>query len=132
MMDLYIIKESIFDSDLIIGREFIKKHKLTLVYSLHNAKSEGHNAHVDLIMSYLLLYVEDEEVGKLDEILREHEIDFDSEAKIKLIKTILNIDKQKAELIDDGYAVKIHLKDDSVFAFAPRRFAYVERLQLRL
>jgi len=26
---------------------------------------------------------------------------------------------------------KVHLKDESVFAFAPRRFAHVERLQLR-
>lgn len=34
-------------------------------------------------------------------------------------------------MIEDNFSVKINLKDESVFAYAPRRFAYAERLQIR-
>jgi len=34
-------------------------------------------------------------------------------------------------LKDDDYAVKVRLKDESIFAYSPRRFAYNEKLQIR-
>jgi len=44
---------------------------------------------------------------------------------------IKEIEESDFDIVDDDYVVKVHLKNDSVFAFAPRRFAHVERLQLR-
>lgn len=34
-------------------------------------------------------------------------------------------------VIEDDYLVKINLKDDSTFAYAPRKFAWPERIQIR-
>jgi len=39
---------------------------------------------------------------------------------------IKEIEKTHFDIIDDGYAVKVHLKNDIVFAFA-----HIERLQSR-
>jgi len=33
--------------------------------------------------------------------------------------------------MDDDYSVKVRLKDESIFAYSPRRFAYNEKLQIR-
>lgn len=33
--------------------------------------------------------------------------------------------------VKDDYCIKVRLKDDSVYAYAPRRFAHSERLQMR-
>jgi len=44
---------------------------------------------------------------------------------------VLEVNNISVSLIDDGHAVQVCLKDASVFAYAPRRFAHSERLQLR-
>jgi len=33
--------------------------------------------------------------------------------------------------MDDDYSVKVRLKNESTFAYSPRRFAYNEKLQIR-
>jgi len=33
--------------------------------------------------------------------------------------------------VQDDYLVKVSLKDNTIYAYAPRRFAYMERLQIR-
>lgn len=33
--------------------------------------------------------------------------------------------------VEDGYSVQVHLRDPSIFAYAPRRFAYTERVEIR-
>jgi len=47
---------------------------------------------------------------------------------INVFEQVENID---IPLKDDDYAVKVRLKDESTFAFSPRRFAYNEKLQIR-
>jgi len=44
---------------------------------------------------------------------------------------IKGIEETRYDIVQDNYSVEVHLKDESIFAFAPRRFAHVERLQLR-
>lgn len=129
-VNLYVIKESSFDSDIILDREFIRIHKFTLIYKLHDTENEGQNAHVDL-MANLPLLVEDSDPNSISEIMKETQIDYNMETKKELIETIEEVNKEIVKPIDDGYAVKVYLKDDSTFAYAPRRFAHVERLQLR-
>jgi len=33
--------------------------------------------------------------------------------------------------VKDNYTVKINLKDDTTYAYAPRKFAWTERIQIR-
>jgi len=59
------------------------------------------------------------------------QIDFDNIVKFKLLKVIKDVQNIVGEKPQDEYLVKIALKDESTFAYAPRWFAYAERLQIR-
>jgi len=47
------------------------------------------------------------------------------------MSTIMEVENSTVQRIEDDYAVSVRLKDDSVYAFAPRRFAHAERLEIR-
>jgi len=130
IVNLYVLKDNAFDSDLILGREFIRQQGLTLCCPDHNEASIGPKASGTL-MGELPLCVEEEASESLEDILNKQVIDFGDGNKKRLIEIILKIENKEFTSVDDGYAVQVRIKDDSVFAFAPRRFAYVERLQLR-
>jgi len=49
--------------------------------------------------------------------------------KRQLIKVFEQMENADISLKDDNYIVKIRLKDESTFAYSPRRFAY--KLQIR-
>jgi len=44
---------------------------------------------------------------------------------------MIEIEKNDVLPVDDNYAVSVRLKDNSVYAYAPRRFAHSKRLELR-
>jgi len=67
----------------------------------------------------------------LESVIEECHVDFDYETKQKLKSIVLDVNNTSVFLIDDGHAVRVRLRDTSVFAYAPRRFAHSERLQLR-
>jgi len=75
--------------------------------------------------------VADEKLSKLEGQLKQTEIDFEFKDKQHLIRIVTEIEQNNALPVDDGYAVPVRLKDNSVYAFAPRRFAHSERLELR-
>lgn len=58
-------------------------------------------------------------------------IDFDDSIKNQLLAIFQEVENPEISIIDDDYFIKICLKDESVYAFAPRRFAWTERLQIR-
>ncbi|KMQ88874.1 hypothetical protein RF55_11569 [Lasius niger] len=58
-------------------------------------------------------------------------IDFDDCVKDKLIHTIIEVEETEVPPITDDYLVKVVLKDESVFAYSPRKFAWSERQQMR-
>jgi len=78
----------------------------------------------------LPLYVEDGS-SRLEKILNDIVVDYDSTVRDYLIQQIKEIEKTHYDIIDDEHSVKICLKDDSIFADASRRFAHAEHLQLR-
>ncbi|KMQ91352.1 hypothetical protein RF55_8798 [Lasius niger] len=66
-----------------------------------------------------------------DSLLSNIKTDFDSSSKQELISIIQEVENSEIPPVDDDYTVKVSLKDDSVHAYAPRRFAWAERLQIR-
>lgn len=58
-------------------------------------------------------------------------IDFDLNYKLKLGNLLREIYNVSVDKVKDNYAVKFHLKDDTIFAHASRRFASAEKLQIR-
>lgn len=124
-VDLFVLRDATFDTDLILGREFLRKGKLTFVYTLIG---EGDRDRVSLFAD-LPLCVEGEVT--LEKIIEQSDIDFDNNVRQKLINVITEVRDRKIESADDDYAVRVRLRDESVYAYAPHRFTYAERLQIR-
>lgn len=59
--------------------------------------------------------------------------DFDIDIDRKVIAIVNAVENMNVELADNDYFVKVVLKDDSIYAYAyaPRRFALAERIQVR-
>jgi len=127
-VELYILNNNTFEGDLILGRDFLSNGKLTLVYT---PVVQGDSDRVNLFAS-LPLCVEENFVDTiLEQITNENTLDLSPEVVQKLIAILTCDNKETAEVVEDGYSVQVKLKDTSIYAFAPRRFAYAERLQLR-
>jgi len=70
--------------------------------------------------------------NKFDYMTEELQVDFDDSIKSQLINVLKEVDNTTVSVTSkDDYLVKVSLKDDSTYAFAPRRFAWAERLQIR-
>jgi len=72
-------------------------------------------------------------IDKLENELEFNNIktDFGVEINKRLVVLLKEVSNTSVPVVNDDYFVKIALKDDSTYAFAPRRFAYNERLQIR-
>ena len=66
-----------------------------------------------------------------DAVLQDVQTQFGNEVTERLKNLLLEIQAMKVQMIEDDYTVKINLKDMSEYAYAPRRFAHAERLQIR-
>jgi len=130
LVELYVIRDQAFATDIILGREFILKQKLTVVYKLHDIPTEKEVVSADLF-SQLPLDVTEHPTDYLKDKLQNIEVDFDWSSKKKLIDLIMDVEKMEVPTVDDDYAVSVRLKDDSIYAYAPRRFAHVEKLEIR-
>jgi len=56
----------------------------------------------------------------LETIITDSHIDFDRDTKDKLKAIVLECNNASVPETDDGYTVRVRLKDDSVYAYAPR------------
>lgn len=130
-MNLYVFYGNSFEGDIILGREFLRDQRLVLEYKIFDSRDGEPDASVNLF-SFLPLCISDgESERELKQMIAMHEIDFGKEDRDKLTDLILDIADRKIEPIEDNYAVPVRLKDTSVYAYAPRRFAFAERIQIR-
>jgi len=128
-VELFVLKEFQISYDIIFGRDFIGKEKFTITCESKGTGLDHIKSDVNLFKA-LPLYVEDDS-SRLEKILNDIVIDYESSVRDYLIQLISEIEETHFDIIDDEYSVKVQLKDDSIFAYAPRRFAHAERLQLR-
>lgn len=68
---------------------------------------------------------------KISSLFSDVSIDFDHATKNDLVSVFQEIEDTEIPVINDDYSVRINLKDESVYAFAPRRFTWAERVQIR-
>jgi len=73
-VDLYIIRDQAFATDIILGREFILKERLTVVYKLHDMKPET-NVDVVSLFAQLPLDIDINPSEDLESTLGGSEID---------------------------------------------------------
>lgn len=127
-INLYVLKENVAPTDVIIGRDFLKDQRIAVLYDPANTHGLGEDKNItskaflfsqlarsDVVCSY---------VSGLKEALHCLTIDFDASIKKQLVDLILNVehtDVQRSE--ENDYNVTIALKDNTTYAYAPRRFA---------
>lgn len=116
-----------FEGDIIIGRKFLERESLTLVYQ-PDAETQDRVT----LFTYLPLCIEEATESKsLEHLLDTHTTDFGLESKKMLKSMVIEVEKQAIVPIDDGDSVRVHTKDPSIYAYAPQRMAHSERLQIR-
>lgn len=81
------------------------------------------------MFSYLPLCVDEGQTDSLEQIIDNNTIDFGLDVKNRLKRLVVEIQGRKILPVQDDYTVEVNLKDFSVYS--PRRFAKIERLQIR-
>ncbi|KMQ84541.1 hypothetical protein RF55_17574, partial [Lasius niger] len=96
-------KECRSEGDIILGREFLTKGKLTLVY---NPAAKGDREKINLFANLPLCVDNNRETETLESTMSKHEIDYGQDTKIRLEKLVRDISKQITIPVDDQYAVE--------------------------
>ncbi|KMQ89167.1 hypothetical protein RF55_11226 [Lasius niger] len=112
------------DLDVLIGRDFLEDHDLTLIF--RPAKSDA-KSFTQLLLETDVCYTD----VTPESIVEECEIDFGPNEKQRLKDVVSQCLNACVDFVDDDYFVTVHLKDDSPYAYAPRKFALKEREQIR-
>jgi len=128
-VELYVLRESMISYDMILGRDFIGKEKFLITCDKINAPPDQIQSNA-MLFEALPLYVEND-CTQLSETLDNVLAECNATVRVHLVNLIKEIEETRFDTIEDDYVVKVRLKDESIFAFAPRRFAHLERLQLR-
>jgi len=110
---------------MILGRDFLTEGKLTLVYT---PLSQGE--HVDLFAS-LPLCIEEHPDDDLEQILNNNTLNLDLEVVQRLRSLLFDVNKETKEIVYNNHTVRVNLKNTSIYAFASRYFAHIERIQIR-
>lgn len=63
--------------------------------------------------------------------LEDLEIDIGNKGKQELVSLFDEVNTSSITVADDGYRVRINMRDPTIYAYAPRRFAFEERKQIR-
>lgn len=126
-IDLHVLKDSFAAADLIIGRNFLTNNKITVTMNFSEEKLNKRVKLFNEIASTDILHISSINSESLEDV----KIDFDSNTKKELITILQEVQKVPVRNSEDNYSVKISLKDDSIYAYAPRKFAWTERLQIR-
>lgn len=126
-VQFYILNDG-FLHELILGRDFLDKERTTLIYEPRNPNN-GFN--VQLLPSFDVCNIENKVKDKVKDKLASHDIDFDNVDRSDLYKLLTEIEDTDIPKSEDNYKVRINSRDTSVYAYAPRRFAYQERLQIQ-
>lgn len=103
--DLHILEENTFEGDIILGRDFIREQRLTLIYSPQRHSSfESKN-----LFAHLPLCIEENVSSKsIGDMINSCEIDYDLETKQKLKDIILEVINSKVPTVEDDYTVQVH------------------------
>lgn len=127
-IEFLVLQNNVFTVDLVIGRDFLRTHQITVLYS---PKADTEENKLELLQHVASADVVDETENSILSYMASVEIDFDGETKKSLLSIIDEVENTEVAPVKDDYAVRVSLKDDSTYAFAPRRFAWAERQQIR-
>lgn len=127
-INFHVVEEDSFVCDLIFGRDFLLAANVTLIY---DPARKGGFDNIELFSHVSLHIKEFQKQEAPDEIVDEIATDLDVLTKQRLKNLLLNIENLEISICEDDYCVTVNLKDSSIYAYAPRRFALTERKKIR-
>ncbi|XP_011859318.1 PREDICTED: uncharacterized protein LOC105556816 [Vollenhovia emeryi] len=131
---LHVLKNDELVTDVIVGRDFLDSQGITAIYCPTAKPADGNEQLFSRsLLQILACDVFDSSKGDThgEKSIAEIHTDFGPETDRKVRDLLLNAEKKKIDKVQEDYSVRIHLKDESIYAYAPRRIAFAERKQLR-
>ncbi|XP_036150640.1 uncharacterized protein LOC118648438 [Monomorium pharaonis] len=122
----HIFTSDAITADMIIGRDFLNEHCIKLLYD-PEVKPNKLKLLSLVVSPNIMEAVANVSISPLEDA----ETDFGNQYKHQLIAVFKEVEDAEVDPVQDDHCVKVFLKDESVYAFAPRRFAWGERLQIR-
>lgn len=126
-VNFQVLDNDSWPTQVILGRDFISNNKLKLLYDPSLQHESNKLQLLNEVASVEVIDTINDPVDKISNL----ETDFGNDANIQLQTVIREVQDTPVELVKDDYNVEVTLKDNSIYAFAPCRFAHSERLQLR-
>lgn len=123
-----VLKNNTLNAQLIFGRDFLTDHKISITIK---PSDEDLNNRIQLFSKIAFAEAIDPSSNKNDKLLLDINTDFNISVEKQLISVIKETENANVPLIKDDHSIKVNLKDESIFAYSPRRFAYSEKIQIR-
>ncbi|XP_026829817.1 uncharacterized protein LOC113563025 [Ooceraea biroi] len=131
-VDLHVLQDTSLATEIILGRDFLDKHNISATYRPNGFEDENDNIQLfpDSLLR-LLAYSETDNSSSVENQIKDISIDFDKQVKQQLRDLLMEIEKSSVPRVDDDYCVTVHLKDESPYRYAPRKFALAEQIEIR-
>lgn len=127
-VELFIVDDKTMQYDLLLGRQFFVNSNIKLNYDQRGFSFEKEKHFEGDV--YAILAIDVEKSDKYDQIENNLDADVSYFARKKLVEVFKSVDTKEIEPIQDDYSVKLNIKDDSLFRFAPRRLSFTEKNEL--
>lgn len=115
--------------DMLLRRQFFIDAKIKLVYQKGEYYFECDDE-VDGISEAVLSIYAIEEKDRFDQVESGLDEDLEWKDKSALLDVLCELDGMSVEPVDDGYCIRVNLKDSSLFRYAPRRMSVTERKEV--
>lgn len=122
----HVLHDDNFSTQIILGRDFLIDNKISCLFDYSKEKDK-----LELFSEIASTEILNDQSNDLKDLLNNSKIDFDENIKRELVSIILEVENSVIIPPENDYFVKIKLKDDSIFRYSPRRFAWNEKIQIR-
>nr|XP_012147359.1 PREDICTED: uncharacterized protein LOC105663389 [Megachile rotundata] len=127
---LLVVDDNTIVFDMLLGREFFMESRIKIIYENGEFIFESPFNNKENTNTILVI----EAVNQRDQYDIAYENldkDLDFSSKTRLIELLREIDSAEIEPVKDNYRIRVHLKDQTLFRYAPRRMSVQEKAELR-
>lgn len=125
-----VVDDKTMRYDIIIGREFINNSNLKLIYSkgafIFELVDNLAEIASDILTINAIEYKE-----PYDTVMENLDMSLSLQDCREVLSTFIEVDTLEIERVNDNYKIEVHLKDNSLFRYAPRRMSFAEREELQ-
>lgn len=116
LVEANVINNEQCEIDLILGRDVLLSERIKLIYNPSVVEKEDKATWIEHAFFFIDVFQQADTVSDLADRLQ---TDFDEETDRQLRDLLHEIENAELPLKEDDYSVKVHLKDESTYAYAP-------------